>query len=160
VEALPAPVTIVSESLISDCEFKNAKKLARIDNECKAVLDEVALRLQHEPNGKLVVVGYAQEEEEVKVTEVEGLRAYNAKAYLTGGEAKQQIDASRIEVRQSEDRGTGSKAQFYFVPEGGTFTVKDTTVVDESSLPADKTGAPKKTKASKQQAAASTPPAE
>jgi len=38
--------------------------------------------------------------------------------------------------------------------------VKDTVVVDESSLPADKTGAPKKTKASKQQAAASTPPAE
>jgi hypothetical protein len=160
VEALPAPVTIVSESLISDCEFKNAKKLARIDNECKAVLDEVALRLQHEPNGKLVVVGFAEEEEEVKVTEVEGLRAYNAKAYLTGGEAKQQIDANRIEVRQSEDRATGSKAQFYFVPEGGTFTVKDTTVVDETSLPADKTGAPKKTKASKQQPAAPTPPAE
>jgi hypothetical protein len=160
VEALPAPVTIVSESLISDCEFKNEKKLARIDNECKAVLDEVALRLQHEPNGKLVVVGYAEEEEEVKVTEVEGLRAYNAKAYLTGGEAKQQIDATRIEVRQSEDRSTGSKAQFYFVPEGGTFTVKDTTVVDETALPADKTGAPKKTKASKQQPAAPTPPAE
>jgi hypothetical protein len=160
VEALPAPVTVVSESLISDCDFKNEKKLARIDNECKAVLDEVALRLQHEPNGKLVVVGYAQEEEEVKVTEVEGLRAYNAKAYLTGGEAKQQIDASRIEVRQSGDRATGSKAQFYFVPEGGTFTVKDTIVVDESSLPADKTGAPKKTKASKQQPAASTPSAE
>jgi hypothetical protein len=158
VEALPAPVTVVSESLISDCEFKNSKKLARIDNECKAVLDEVALRLQHEPNGKLVVVGFAEEEEEVKVNEVEGLRAYNAKSYLTGGEAKQQIDSSRIEVRQSQDRATGSKAQFYFVPEGGTFTVKDTTIVDESSLPADKTGAPKKTKASKQQA--STPPAE
>jgi outer membrane protein OmpA-like peptidoglycan-associated protein len=160
VEALPAPVTIVSESLISDCEFKNAKKLARIDNECKAVLDEVALRLQHEPNGKLVVVGYAEEQEEVEVNNVESLRAYNAKSYLTGGEAKQQIDASRIEVRKSDARDTGAKAQFYFVPEGGTFTVKDTVIVDESSLPADKTGAPKKTKASKQQAAASTPPAE
>jgi hypothetical protein len=160
VEALPAPVTIVSESLISDCEFKNSKKLARIDNECKAVLDEVALRLQHEPNGKLVVVGYAEEEEEVEVNNVESLRAYNAKSYLTGGEAKQQIDATRIEVRKSDARDTGKKAQFYFVPEGGTFTVKDTIVVDESSLPADKTGAPKKTKASKQQAAASTPPAE
>jgi hypothetical protein len=160
VEALPAPVTVVSESLISDCEFKNQKKLARIDNECKAILDEVALRLQHEPNGKLVVVGYAEEEEEVEVNNVESLRASNAKTYLTGGEAKQQIDASRIEVRKSDARDTGKKAQFYFVPEGGTFTVKETTIVDESSLPADKTGAPKKQKSSKQQAAAPAPPAE
>ncbi len=160
VEALPAPVTVVSESLISDCEFKNQKKLARIDNECKAVLDEVALRLQHEPNGKLVVVGFAEEQEEVEVNNVESLRAYNAKSYLTGGEAKQQIDASRIEVRKSDARDTGAKAQFYFVPEGGTFTVKDTTIVDESSLPANKTGAPKKQKASQQKAAAPTPTAE
>jgi hypothetical protein len=38
--------------------------------------------------------------------------------------------------------------------------VKETTIVDESSLPADKTGAPKKQKASRQQAAAPAPPAE
>jgi outer membrane protein OmpA-like peptidoglycan-associated protein len=143
VEALPAPVTVTSETLISDCDFKNEKKRARIDNECKATLDEVALRLQHEPNGKLVVVGYAEEQEVVEVNQLESLRAANAKGYLTSGEAKQQIDPGRIEVRQSSDRGNGSKAKFYFVPEGATFTVKDTTIVDESSLPADKTGVPK-----------------
>ncbi len=160
VEALPAPVTVVSESLISDCDFKNEKKRARVDNECKATLDEIALRLQHEPNGKLVVVGYAEEEEQVEVKDVESLRAFNAKTYLTGGEAKQQIDATRIEVRKSSDRGNGQKDKFYFVPEGGTFTVKDTTIVDEASLPADKTGAPKKQKASQQQQAAPPPPSE
>src|SRR5262249_47559318 len=39
VTAPPAPVTVVSEILVDECEFKNDKKRARIDNECKAVLD-------------------------------------------------------------------------------------------------------------------------
>ena len=157
VNAPPPPVQVVSESLISDCDFTNAKKLARVDNQCKATLDEVALRLQQEPNGRLVIVGYSEETEDVVVNNVEGLRSVNAKSYLTGGEAKQQIDATRIEARESGDRGNGSKARFYFVPEGGNFTVQNTTVVDESTLPADRTGAPKKQKASKS-AAAPPPP--
>ena len=152
----PPPVQVASESLISDCDFTNAKKMARVDNQCKATLDEVALRLQQEPNGRLVIVGYSEETEDVLVNNVEGLRAVNAKSYLTGGEAKQQIDSARIEARESSDRGNGSKARFYFVPEGGNFTVQNTTVVDESALPADRTGAPKKQKASS--GAATTPP--
>jgi outer membrane protein OmpA-like peptidoglycan-associated protein len=160
VEALPKPPEVISESLISDCGFKNQKKLARIDNECKATLDDVALRLQQEPNGKLVVVGYADEEETVAVDNVDGLRAFNAKAYLTGGEAKQQIDASRIEVRKGAARDQGSKDVFYFVPEGGQFTVQQTSVVDETTLPMDKTGAPTKRKASKQEPAAPSPSSE
>lgn len=139
----PAP-EVVSETLVSQCDFKNPKKLARVDNECKAALDEVALRLQHEPNSKLVVVGYGQEDEDARVNNVEALRAANTKSYLTGGEAKQQIDPARIEVRESNARDSGQAAKFYLVPEGGTFTVKDTTVVDETSLPADRTGRPKR----------------
>lgn len=144
VVAPPPPPQVVSETLISECEFKNARKLARVDNECKAILDEVALRLKQEPNGKLVVVGYAEEDEDVKVPNVESLRAANAKAYLTAGEAKQQIDPNRIEVRESSARDSGKTAKFYFVPEGGTFTLQNTTIVDEASLPADRTGAPKR----------------
>jgi len=142
VMAPPAP-EVVSESLISDCEFNNPKKHARVDNQCKAVLDEVALRLQHEPNGKLVVVGCEDEQESVTVKDVSSLRAANTKAYLTGGEAKQQIDSARIEVRKSTN-ACGRKARFYFVPEGGSFTQTDTVIVDESSLPADRTTAPSK----------------
>lgn len=134
------PVTVASETLISDCEFNNPRKLARVDNECKAVLDEVALRMQHEPNGKLVVVGCEEEKEDIRVANVGALRAANAKSYLTGGEAKQQIDASRIEIRTNSET-CGKRANFYFVPEGGTFTQKDTVVVDESTLPADRSGA-------------------
>jgi len=140
--SVAAPPEIVSESLISDCEFNNPKKLARVDNECKAVLDEVALRLQHEPNGKLVVVGCAEEQQVAKVSGVDALRAANAKAYLTGGEAKQQIDVSRIEIRTSTTHDCGNKARLYFVPEGGSFTQTNTVIVDESTLPADRLGAP------------------
>ena len=144
VVAPPPPPEVVSETLVSQCDFKNSKKLARVDNECKAVLDEVALRLQHEPNSKLVIVGFGQEDEGARVKSVEALRAANTKSYLTGGEAKQQIDPARIEVRESNARDSGQAAKFYLVPEGGTFTVKDTTVVDEGALPKDRTGRPKR----------------
>jgi outer membrane protein OmpA-like peptidoglycan-associated protein len=144
VNAPPPPPQVVSETLISECDFNNSKKLARVDNQCKAILDEVALRMQHEPNGKVVIVGYASEIEEGLVNDVESLRAANAKAYLTGGEAKQQIDANRVEARKSGARDISNKARFYFVPEGGNFTLKDTTTVDEAALPANRTGAPKK----------------
>ena len=144
----PPPPQVASETLISECDFTNAKKMARVDNACKATLDEAALRLQHEPNGKLVIVGYADDAEESLVNDVDALRAANAKAYLTAGEAKQQIDPNRIEVRKASTHATAAKAKFYFVPEGGNFTLNDTTVVDENSLPADRTGAPKKGKAS------------
>jgi hypothetical protein len=142
--APPPPPQVASETLISECEFKNPKKLARVDNECKAILDEVALRLKQEPNGKLVVVGFAEEEKKGRVNDVESLRAANTKTYLTAGEAKQQIDANRVEVRKSSARDNGNTAKFYFVPEGGTFSLPNTTVVDEDSLPADRTGAPKR----------------
>jgi outer membrane protein OmpA-like peptidoglycan-associated protein len=144
VNAPPPPPQVVSETLISECDFNNSKKLARVDNQCKAILDEVALRMQHEPSGKLVIVGYASEIEEGLVNDLESLRAANAKAYLTAGEAKQQIDANRVEARKSSERDISNKARFYFVPEGGNFTLKDTATVDEASLPANRTGAPKK----------------
>ena len=103
-----------------------------MDNACKAVLDQVALRLQQEPNGRVVVVGYAEEEESVKVSDIDGQRAVNIKYYLTSGESQAQIDPSRIEARKGPH---GSKsATVYFVPEDGSFTGQNTEKVDESQL--------------------------
>lgn len=132
VKPLPKPPEVVSESLVGECQFKNARRTSRVDNECKATMDDISLRLQREPNSKLVVVGYADAEEKGDAEKVAAMRAIATKNYLTRGEGRQQIDASRIEVRRAS---TGNrKAEFYFLSEGATFTKPDTVVVDEAQF--------------------------
>jgi hypothetical protein len=132
VNVLTPPVTVVEAQDVGTCNFSDPRKTARVDNVCKAVLDEVALRLQREPNGKLVVVGYAEEEEVAKVSDIDGQRSVNVKYYLTSGESHAQIDPSRIETRTGAH---GSKsAKLYFVPEGANFTVQATQTIDESQV--------------------------
>ena len=140
VEVPPPPPPQASK--LSECEFPNKVKPWRVDNTCKAVLDDVAQRLQHDPDSKLVIVGNAEPGERRK--NLAGERAVNSKAYLSGGEAKQAIDASRIEVRTG---GAGTKtAEYWVVPAGATFAGEGTTVVDESAVKAvpDHPAAPKK----------------
>jgi hypothetical protein len=140
VEVPPPPPPQASK--LSECEFPNKVKPWRVDNTCKAVLDDVAARLQHDPDAKLVIVGNAEPGEKRK--NLAGERAVNSKAYLSGGEAKQAIDASRIEVRTG---GAGTKtAEYWVVPAGANFAGEGTTVVDESAVKAvpDHPAAPKK----------------
>jgi hypothetical protein len=132
VNVLAAPVTVVEQQEIGDCNFSDPRKTSRVDNVCKATLDEVALRLQREPNGRVVVVGYADEEESVKVSDIDGQRSENIKYYLTSGESQAQIDPSRIEARKGP-HGSRS-AKLYFVPEGASFTVQATETIDESQV--------------------------
>ena len=44
---------------VNECQYPNVKKPWRVDNTCKAALDDVALKLQQDPDAKLVVVGNA-----------------------------------------------------------------------------------------------------
>lgn len=75
---------------------------------------------------RLIVVGYANAEEKGDAEKLAAPRAIRTKDYLTKGEGKQQIDAGRIEVRRaSSDKG---KAEFYFLPEGASFTKSETVV--------------------------------
>jgi hypothetical protein len=128
VEAPPPPPPQASK--LSSCDFPNTKKPWRVDNTCKAVLDDVAQRLQHDPDAKLVVVGNAEPTEKRKDLAAE--RAVDAKAYLSGGEARQGIDPSRIEVRTGS---AGTKtADFWIVPAGATFSEPGTSTVDESTV--------------------------
>jgi len=105
-----------------------------VDNACKAALDDAALKLKREPDGKLVIVSFADASEEAKTSQLGGLRAFNAKSYLTAGEGGQEIDASRIEVRKGD--GEGKNAILYWVPAGGAFTGDNTTLLDEDQLKA------------------------
>src|SRR5437667_6524892 len=83
IEVPPPPPPQASK--LSSCDFPNEKKPWRVDNTCKAVLDDVAQRLQHEPDSKVVIVGNADPSEKRKNLAAE--RAVNSKAYIAGVEA-------------------------------------------------------------------------
>ncbi|HLH08667.1 MAG TPA: hypothetical protein VKW78_15620 [Terriglobales bacterium] len=147
VEVPPPPP---QASKIGECDFPNKAKPWRVDNTCKAVLDDVALQLQRDPNSTLAIVGQQAPDEKGKTLAAE--RAVNAKDYLTSGEAKQSIDASRIKAYQGT-AGT-QKAEYYLVPQGATFNVEGATPVDESQVKArGRAPAPKKRAAPKKKAA-------
>jgi hypothetical protein len=129
----PPPPPPPQASKVNECEYPNLKKPWRVDNTCKAELDDVALKLQQDPDAKLVVVGNAGPKDRRKNLAAE--RALNVKAYISGGEAKQNIDASRIEARTGNE-GTGATQQ-WIIPAGASFPDAGTTTpVDESKVKA------------------------
>ncbi|MGH9528412.1 MAG: hypothetical protein ACRD2S_00665 [Terriglobales bacterium] len=128
----PPPAAPAEASKLSQCDFPNPVKPWRVDNTCKAILDDVAQRLQHDPDSKLVIVGNAEPTERRRNLAAE--RAVNSKAYLSGGEAKQGIDPSRIEVRTGS--GGSKTAEYWIVPAGATFSGEGTETVNESKVKA------------------------
>jgi hypothetical protein len=129
----PPPPPPPQAAKVNECDYPNKNKPWRVDNTCKAALDDVALKLQQDPEAKLVVVGNADPKEKRKNLAAE--RAVDVKAYLSGGEAKQNIDPSRIETRTGT---AGTKTtQHWIVPSGATFPeASSTTSVDESKVKA------------------------
>jgi hypothetical protein len=130
VEVPPPPPPQCSK--LSSCDFPNKAKPWRVDNTCKAVLDDVASRLKQDPDSTLVIVGFSAPNEKRK--NLSGERSVNSKAYLSGGEAKQGIDASRISPRTG-NAGT-TTADYWICPGGATFSETDVIVVDENAVKA------------------------
>jgi hypothetical protein len=129
----PPPPPPPQASKVNECDYPNKNKPWRVDNTCKAALDDVALKLQQDPEAKLVVVGNSGPKEKRKNLAAE--RAVDVKAYLSGGEAKQNIDPSRIETRTGT-AGT-TTTEHWIVPSGATFPgASSTTPVDESKVKA------------------------
>jgi outer membrane protein OmpA-like peptidoglycan-associated protein len=117
VEVKPVPPP-PQASKISDCAF--GKPLStRIDNVCKRILDDVALRLQNEPRGSAVIIGYS-DPKEAKPAKIAGDRATNAVKYL----GEKGIDASRVATRTGSGQ-TGAtdnrRIDVIWVPEGATY---------------------------------------
>jgi len=127
---------------------KDKKRLARVDNEAKAVLDEIALDLGKQSDAKLVVVGDASTEELARIDKQQKAhkhakadaetgenlaaeRAVNTKQYLV---ADKGIDPNRITV--ATGKADDHKAENYLVPFGANFTadVAGTTLVDEATV--------------------------
>jgi hypothetical protein len=132
-----APPPVPQPSKLGECDFKTA----RVDNKCKAVLDDVALRMQRDADAKAVIVGSSGAKEGKTMA---AQRATNAKTYLV---KEKGIDASRIEVRTEtaaaeagKEGNGGREAEFYLVPAGATFSDPNTTVVMEKAPMKKKSG--------------------
>lgn len=101
----------VAESRMTECDFN---RTARVDNKCKAILDDVALQLQRDPDAKVVVVGQSGPKE-ARGQRMAAQRAANARTYLT---KEKGVDGRRIEVRTGTTGG--QKADVWVVPAGAT----------------------------------------
>jgi len=118
--------TIVAPQTSTLCTIsfeRDHKRPARVDNEAKACLDDIALQMQRESTGKLVIVGNYADRETPKIA---AARAINERRYLT---EEKGVDAARIDPRVGA--ATGRTATNTFVPAGATFNETDSTPVPQ-----------------------------
>ncbi len=143
VQAPPPPPAPKVQTLCTLNFDRDTKRPARVDNEAKACLDDVALNLQRSADATATVVGNAAEQAAPTTRrkgrktaaqtpeQLAAQRAVNAKDYLV---KEKGIDPSRVSVR------TGTKGanevDDYLVPAGANFDndVPSTTAVDESAV--------------------------
>jgi outer membrane protein OmpA-like peptidoglycan-associated protein len=133
----PAPKT---QTLCSFQFDHDKRRPARVDNDAKGCLDDVALNLQRSSDATLVVVGNSapvpemhgrHRRHEMSAADLAAQRAVNTKGYLV---TEKGIDASRISVRTGSSGA--NEVQDYLVPAGANFDsdVPGTTAVDESMV--------------------------
>jgi hypothetical protein len=133
--AAPLPVT---SNLCSINFERDTKRPARVDNEAKACLDDVALSLQRSSDAKLAVTGNSDAKEKAMKTgkgkkavpaNIASERAVNAKDYLV---KEKGIDASRISAYSgTTDAKTVTST---LIPAGATLDSMGATAVDESTV--------------------------
>jgi hypothetical protein len=145
VNAPPPPPAPLTSALCSVNFERDKRRPVRVDNEGKACLDDVALKLQSASDAKLAVVGNATTEETTATGKKKAVgtayaaeRAVNTKDYLV---TEKGIDASRISVYTGSDNG--QTVTTTLVPAGATLSTSGLTPVDESAV---KAPAPKKKK--------------
>jgi hypothetical protein len=117
----PKPVT----SELCSIQFEHdPQRPARVDNDAKACLDEIALNLQQSTDATIAVVGNAAAGEKGG-KKLATQRAVNTKTYLV---SEKGIDASRITVYSgSQDGKTVSTT---LIPAGATFDATGDTPVE------------------------------
>ncbi len=140
VEAPPAPVVPKTQTLCTITFGRDKKRPARVDNEAKACLDQVALSAQQTPDATVVVVGekgnviekvFKGKKKKEAMADLAAQRAVNTKDYLV---KEKGIDASRISV--STGSQSADEVENYLVPAGATFAndVTGTTPVNEATV--------------------------
>jgi outer membrane protein OmpA-like peptidoglycan-associated protein len=104
-----APPAPPSPSKTAELVFK--PKSAYVDNKAKALLDDLALRMQREPDSKVVVMGHADTSTPAG-DRLANARSNNVKTYLTKDKG---VDAQRVNTRGSAG---GDTAEIWWVPAG------------------------------------------
>jgi hypothetical protein len=139
VNAPPPPPPPTTTALCSVSFERDKRRPTRVDNEAKACLDDIALKLQSDSAAKLAVVGNATTDETTPTgkrkkavgTTYAAERAVNTKDYLV---TEKGIDASRISVYTGTDNAqTVTTTE---IPSGATLSTTGLTPVDESAVKA------------------------
>ena len=128
--APPPPPAPMTSSLCSISFERDAKRPARVDNEAKACLDDIALKLQSSSDAKIAIVGNAGTSEKMG-SKLAGERAVNTKDYLV---TEKGIDASRATVYTGST--DGKTVTTTLIPTGATLSTSGLTTVDESAVKA------------------------
>jgi outer membrane protein OmpA-like peptidoglycan-associated protein len=114
----PPPPPMASK--LSQCDFRAANS-ARIDNVCKRLLDDIALRLQNDPRATVVIVGYADPRER-RPDQLADTRATNAVNYLAMDRG---VDRARTSTRTGAGQAGAGAANRHidiiWVPAGATY---------------------------------------
>ncbi|HTC74804.1 MAG TPA: hypothetical protein VK684_04475 [Edaphobacter sp.] len=138
VNAPPPPPAPTTSALCSVSFERDTKRPARVDNEAKACLDDIALKLQSASDAKLAVVGNSTSDEKAppkkgrkKTVDPAAERAVNVKDYLV---TEKGIDASRISVYTGSD--DAKTVTTTLIPAGATLSTTGLTPVDESAVKA------------------------
>jgi hypothetical protein len=139
VQAPPPPPAPTTSALCSVNFDRDKKRPTRVDNEAKACLDDVALKMQQTSDAKLAVAGNATSAEKAafdksknkKKVDPAAARAVNTKDYLV---TEKGIDASRISVYTASQDATTTTTTL--IPTGATLDSTGMTPVDESAVKA------------------------
>lgn len=110
VEAPPAPASASEPQKLSQLEFK--PNSAYVDNRSKAILDDVALKLQQDPASTAILYGANDDTEPARLG---NQRAENTKTYLTKSKG---IDPQRLQAKPGSQ--PGRTVDIWSVPAGAS----------------------------------------
>jgi hypothetical protein len=122
----PTPTVAETQDLCHITFERDRRRPARVDNEAKGCLDDIALTMQQQAGAKLVMVGNSSSNEH---PEAGAERALNARQYLV---QEKGIDSLRIEVRVGSM--PGRFVSNTLVPEGAHFDGSSSRTFDENSI--------------------------
>ena len=120
------PVIPDTQRLCSISFTRDHRRPARVDNEAKACLDDVALTLTQQADAHIEMIGNASPDENPTAA---AERALNARQYLT---KEKGIDPSRIEVRVGQT--SGRTLDNILVPSGASYSDPNTALFNEHAI--------------------------